>query len=117
MATNWDHFEDTASRMIERYGMMAVLRRHGAPDRWCKVCMVAWTPFEKMALVNQVDRKMLIAVDGVDIPPDRERDIVVTYKQPLADPPVEDEQLTIAAPVGKVEMGGETVLWRLTVRR
>lgn len=118
MATNWDHFKDTASRMILRWGMPAVLRRRGMADRPCTVAVLNFTPFERAGqLLDPVDRKCLIAAEGLTIPPDRELDVVVTFVQPMTVPPVESELLTITAPVGRVEMAGKTVMWRLTVRR
>ena len=116
---NYERFKETASDMIRQWGMRAVLRRNGAPDRWCDVVITYFTPYERTGQMRDpLDRKVLLSVDGLAIPPDKERDRLVTYVQPLDEAnPVEDETLRIVEIPGKIEMAGNTVLYRLAVRK
>ena len=120
MATvNYNRFKTTANDMIAKWGMRAVLRRNGMADRWCDVVITNFSPVERTGQMrNPIDRKALVAVKDLDIAPDQEKDRLVTFVQPLDETsPVVDEVLKIVEPPGKISMAGETLLYRLAVRR
>lgn len=52
-----------------------------------------------------------------DMPPDNEQDELVTFVQPLTNPPVEKEVLPFTCPVKKTAPAGITVIYEFTVRR
>ncbi len=51
------------------------------------------------------------------MPPDNEQDQLVTFVQPLTNPPVEDEVLPMTSKPKKTAPAGMTVIWEFTVRR
>lgn len=111
-------FRHTAEDMISKWGMKAVLRRVGMADRWVDVVITNFTPMERTGQMrNPLDRKALVSVKDLTVPPDQERDRLVTYVQPMTNPPVEDETLKIIEPPGRINMGGEVLFWRLAVRK
>lgn len=110
----YKRFQNTANDMIARWGMNAVLRR-STGDRACKVVITSFNPVERMGQMrNPTDRKVLMSIDGLDVPPDAENDRLVTF---LNGTSVVDEVLKIVEPPGKIDMAGETVFYRLTVRK
>lgn len=112
-------FKHTAQDMIAKWGMKAVLRRVGLPDRWCDIVVASYTPMERVGQTrNPLDRKVLLSTLNLTVPPDQERDRLITFIQPMdAQNPVEDESLKIVEPPGKISMAGETVYYRLSVRK
>ena len=111
----------TADRLIQRFGMAAVLRRTGSPDRPCFVAIIDNEPTDKAtALTNPTDRRVLLSASGAEIeatPPDNESDLLVTFVQPPTNPPVQDEVLPFTCPVKKYAPAGIVVLYEFTVRR
>lgn len=111
----------TADCLIQKFGMAAVLRRTGSPDRPCFVAVIEYEPSDKAtALANPTDRRVLLSASGTEIeatPPDNERDLLVTFVQPPANPPVQDEVLPFTCPVKKYAPAGIVVLYEFTVRR
>ena len=108
-----------ATRLIEKYGMPAILRRVGAPDRWVKLEIEDYTPQERIGkMIDPVDRLAIVkASDELDkVPPDRDLDRVITFVQPMGTPPVQYEVLKITAPVDKIAPGGIVLYWQLRVR-
>jgi hypothetical protein len=108
----------TATSMIERWGMPAVLRR-STGDRPCTIVITNFSPMERTGQTrNPLDRKVLVSAKDLAIAPDQERDRLVTFVQPM-DPnnPVEHEVLKIVEPPGRIDMAGSVVYYRLAVRR
>lgn len=115
-SVDYSNFRNTANDMIARWGMRAVLRRVGMADRSCTVVITNFSPAERTGQMrNPTDRKVLLSVDGLTVPPDQERDRLVTFVQP--DGTVENETLKIVEPPGKIEMAGQVVVYRLAVRK
>lgn len=116
---NYDRFRETSNDMIRQWGMRAVLRRNGLADRWCYVVITNFSPMERTgSMRNPLDRKVLVSVEGLTVPPDQERDRLVTFVQPMDEAsPVEDETLKIVEPPGRIDMAGSVVYYRLAVRK
>ena len=113
---DYGQFKNTASDMIEKWGMRAVLRRVGMADRSCTVVITNFTPMERTGQMrNPLDRKVLLSARDLDVPPDQEKDRLVTFVQPEGT--VEDETLKIVEPPGRIDMAGKVVYYRLAVRR
>jgi hypothetical protein len=115
----------TADGLIRKYsdgGGNAVLRRVGAPDRACSVIIQDYSPMERVGkMINPIDRLAImsaLAPDGTVLSPepDQEVDRLVTFKVPLAKPPVEDEVLRIVQPPGKLNPGNVVLYWELQIR-
>ena len=109
---------ETADGLIKKFGMAAVLRR-ASVDRDCWVVVVDEMPSDKSTqLANPTDRKILMSAVGLDQePPNNEFDQLVTFVQPPAPVPVENEVLPMTCPVKKYAPAGVTVLYEFTVRR
>lgn len=109
-----------ANELVEFFGMNAVLRR-GADDRPCRIAMYDYLPRDKAAsLANPTDRRVLMSAANSEVqamPPDNELDQLVTFVQPLSNPPVEDEILPFTCPVKPLRPAGVTVFYEFTVRR
>jgi hypothetical protein len=122
MGTTFDylHSRAVADKLIGKFGMKAALRR-GMTDRECWIVITDYLPHEEASqLVNPTDRKVIIsaglgAVPGE--PPDNEQDKLVTYVQPLANPPVVKEVLAFTSPVAPISPAGIDVAYQVTVRR
>ena len=108
----------TADGLIKKFGMAAVLRR-ASVDRDCWVVVVDEMPSDKATqLANPTDRRILMSAVGLDHePPSDELDQLVTFVQPPAPVPVENEVLPFTCPVKKYAPAGITVLYEFTVRR
>lgn len=111
-----------AEEIIRFFGMGAVLRRAGATptDRPCVVAIVEYLPRDdKAALANPTDRHVIMAVtpEVAALPPDNEQDQLVTFVQPPANPPVEDEVLPLTCKPKPTSPAGIPVIWEFTVRR
>jgi hypothetical protein len=108
-----------ADGMIKKYGMTAVLRRVGAPDRQCTVFEDRFSPLERAGKgLNPVDRKMLmssLAPDGSQLtpPPDHEVDRLVTF---VPGTTTESETLRLIEPPERLAPGGVVLYWTLAVR-
>ena len=97
--------------------MPAILRRTSG-DRACTVAIGVYSPMERLgSLRNPVDRKALVSSAGLDPPPDQEQDRLITFIQPMADPPVIDEVLKITEPPKKFGTVTKTVYYSMAVRR
>jgi hypothetical protein len=111
---NYNRFKTTANEMIAKWGMRAVLRRSSG-DRDCMVVITSYNPMERVGQMrNPLDRKVLLSVEGLTLPPDQEHDRLVTFVDGTL---VVDEVLKIIEPPGKIAMAGETVFYRLSVRK
>jgi hypothetical protein len=128
MASVFDYVQTQkdADELIHEFGMGALLRRADSSpvDRPCTVCVIEFNPHEKPAdLANPMDRKVIMSpldpVTGLqlEIEPDNEKDELVTFVQPLTDPPVEDEVLPLTCKPKKTAPAGIPVLWEFTVRQ
>lgn len=108
-------------KLVKKFGMAAVLRRttDTPSDRPCWVLVVDEMPKDAASqLANPTDRKIIMSAVGLDgEPPDNERDQLVTFVQPPAPVPVENEVLPFTCPVKKYAPAGITVLYEFTVRR
>lgn len=125
MAAKFDYDEMTAvaSELIEFFGMPAVLRREtdSPTDRPCTVAIIDFKPRERPAdLANPIDRTVYLAVDNPGIvakPPDNEQDQLITFVQPMTNPPVIKEILPLTCKPKELAPAGQTVFWEFTVRR
>ena len=112
---------DIGDRLVKKFGMAAVLRRttDTPTDRPCWVLVVDEMPKDAASqLANPTDRRIIMSAAGLDgEPPDNERDQLVTFVQPPAPVPVENETLPMTCPVKKYAPAGITVLYEFTVRR
>jgi hypothetical protein len=128
MTANFDYVstQAEADALIQYFGMGAVLRRAGATptDRPVTVCLIEYNPREKPAdLANPTDRKVIMSpIDPstgqpLAIPPDNEQDVLVTFVQPLAATPIQNEVLPLTCKPKPTAPAGVTVLWEFTVRR
>lgn len=122
MSETFDYLDSraTADELIAEFGMKASLRR-GATDRVCWIAITDWMPREEATqLVNPTDRKIIISAGLGDVPgmpPDNEQDKLVTYVQPMANPPVVREVLAFICPVTPISPAGIDVAYLATVRR
>lgn len=125
MALKFDYLDAqvTADELIDFFGMDAVLRREGSSpvDRPCKVALIEWNPHERASsLTNPTDRNVIMSAANVEVqamPPDNEQDVLVTFKQPPTDPPVEDEILPLTSKPKPTAPAGTIVCYEFTVRR
>lgn len=102
--------------MLSEFGMPAVLRSTANGDRPCTVFLSDWTVQELYGRqYDPVSRKALVSPAGLTYPPNMlER--LVTFVQPMAEPPVENETLRILLPPTQVGPAGVTLIWELVVR-
>jgi hypothetical protein len=68
-------------------------------------------------LANPTDRRVILSALNLSEPPDDELDALVTFVQPLTDPPIEDEVLPMTCKPTKTAPAGLSVVWEFTVRR
>jgi len=114
MAYDWASRRKTASRMINKYGCPAILRRDSG-DRECIACMVDYFARPHTGeLRNAPDRVILVSAEGLDVPPDAEKDHLVWLD---AETGAELENLRLIAPIGKIAPGGVVLYWELAARR
>ena len=123
---NYPAMQKTADDLIRYFGMGAVLRSNTAsrPDRPCTVAIVEFNPREKPnEMANPTDRKVMMSpLDPTTglvlaIEPDSELDVLVTFVQPLTNPPVENEVLPMTCKPKRTAPAGTDCLWEFTVRR
>jgi len=111
----------TADRLLQKFGMSAVLRREGVADRPCVVAIIDYLPREKASsLANPTDRRVLISADTPEVqatPPNNELDQLVTFVQPPSDTPVENEVLPFLEPIKLYSPAGVPVLYEGRVRQ
>lgn len=113
MAFDWASRRATATMLIEKYGSRAILRRDGS-DRDCLAFTDVLSRAHQGELRNAPDGMVLIAADGLDVPPDAEKDHLI-----LVDPDThaETDNLRLLAPIGKFAPGGVVVYWEAQTRR
>lgn len=111
MAYNYVRAQNVAHRMISKYGAPAVLRRGTGEDRGCIACELDFTPEETVKLANPTARLFLVSVVGLSMPPNNEKDRLVTFA-PDGSGNV-SEVLKIVAPPGKIAPAGIVVYWEL----
>jgi hypothetical protein len=120
MAEKFDYQQTLtdADDLIQYFGMGAVLRRAGIPDRPCTVAIIEYEPHEKPAdLANSTDRKVIMSAKNLEVqatPPDHEKDHLVTFVQPGGT--VQDEDLPLTCKPKPTAPAGIIVLWEFTVR-
>lgn len=113
----------TAEELIVFFGMDAVLRRESSSptDRPCRVVVISYDPRDKSSsLANPTDRRVIMSAANEEIramPPNNELDQLVTFVQPPADIPVEDEVLPFTCPAKPTAPAGVPVLYEFTVRQ
>lgn len=115
MAYNWAARRATATRMITKYGSRALLRSTAGGDRACVVCEDNQMPRSQPgSLRNSPDRIYLIVADGLNPPPDPEKEHLV-----LLDPEtgLEVESVRMVAPMGRVAPGRYVLYWEAQVRQ
>jgi len=127
MATKFDYLDarNFADELIQFFGMDAVLRRADTADRPCVVAIVEWRPRERPTdLTNPTDRYVIMSAKTPEVlalPPDDEKDYLVTYKQlPTGGPVlplVEDEVLPLTAAPKPTAPSGIVACYEFTVRR
>lgn len=126
MSTGFDYVQtqSDADALIQEFGMGAVLRRGGIPDRPCTVCIIEYTPREKpSSLANPVDRRVIMSPldpttgQPLGVSPDNELDQLVTFVQPPSATPVVNEILPLTCKPKPTAPAGVIVLWEFTVRR
>lgn len=111
----------SADKLIQKFGMQAVLRRASASptDRTCWVVIVDYNPTDKStSLANPTDRKVIMSAGLGDVPampPDNELDQLVTFVQPAG--VVQNEVLPFTCPAKPIEPAGIVVVYEFTVRR
>jgi hypothetical protein len=113
MPFDWASRRATATNLITKYGARAILRRAGV-DRDCTAFTDLFTRSHQGELRNAADGLALIAADGLDEPPDAEKDQLV-----LVDPDsgTETDSLRLLSPIGKFAPGGVVVYWEVMTRR
>jgi hypothetical protein len=122
---NYPAMQQTADKLVKFFGMGAVLRSITGvrPDRPCTIAVVEYKPRERPnELVNPTDRNVIMSpldpTTGLPlaIPPDNELDVLVTFVQPLASPPVQDEVLRLTCKPEQTNPAGVNCVWQFTVR-
>lgn len=106
---------DTASSMLAKFGVAAVLRGAGG-YRPCTIFMMDFTAEDIFARqYDPVSRRVLMSTAGLAFPPSMEENIV-TFVQPAASPPVVDKVLKILKPPTQIGPAGVTLVWDMVVR-
>lgn len=107
-----------AEELILYFGMDALLRRAGIADRPCRVAIIEYTPHERPAdLSNPTDRRVIMSAENLAVPPDNEKDELVTFVQPPTNPPVENgPPLPLTCSPKPTAPAGVVVIWEFTVR-
>ena len=111
-----------ADELINQYGMVASLRLNsGATIRECFIVISDYMPKDaETQLANPTLRTVLIAAGLGDIPnaaPDWQNEMLVTYVQPVATPPVINEILAFTEPLKLYSPAGIVVLYQTNVKR
>jgi len=119
-AFDYIKFRGTADKLIQKFGMKASLVRGGV-YRDCWLVITEFMPKDaESALANPTDRQVFISA-GLGamptLPPDFSLDQIVTYKQPAANPPVQDEVLPFTMPIKPIKPAGIAVAYQTAVRR
>lgn len=117
--------QKTADDLIKYFGMRAVLRRvNSSPtDRFVTIAIIEDKPREKPnELANPEDRDVVMSPLDPDtglvlaIPPDNEQDVLVTFVQPMTNPPIMKEVLRLTATPKQTAPADVNCLWEFTVR-
>jgi len=111
-----------ADQLINQYGMTANLRANeGGALRPCFIVITDYMPKDaETQLANPTLRTVLFAAGLGDIPngePDWQNEMLVTYKQPVANPPVINEILAFTEPLKLYSPAGIILLYQTTVKR
>lgn len=114
MPYDWASRRATATRMINKYGCRAILRRADG-DRDCIACEVMSSPgSHEGQLRNAPERVYLVVAEGLTVAPDAEKDHLV-WLDP--DTGAELENLRLIAPIGKLAPAGIVLYWEIQARR
>lgn len=96
----------TAARLIDKFGMDAIIRRSGGSDYRVRVVVTEYLPHERDGeLIRWTDRKAILAADGLTFTPNTQTDQLIL-----------DQDLQIVN-VTKTSPGGDDVIYELQVRR
>lgn len=115
MAFNYYASQARADALIRKRGYKAYLRRTGMADRPCTAVEVSESPTPRVgAIVNPTPRIFLIAPIGLTLPPNNEKDSLVTLVY-LSDPEQVSEVLRIIAPPEKLDGAGVIIYWEIQV--
>src|SRR5690606_3129282 len=68
--------QNTFLRQMKRWGAIGALRRDGSSDREAWMAILDFNPRDR-DLIEQGYRRCVIAAKGLDVPPDRELDVIV----------------------------------------
>ena len=99
--------ENTAAKLIQKFGYAGTIRRNKTIYYAITLVMVQYDPrYIDGNLIQHTDRKALIAAKGMSIVPDAERDQLIAG----------NETLRIVT-VTKTSPGGEDIIYELQVRR
>jgi hypothetical protein len=120
---NYIRSRTVADKLIQKFGMAAVLRPVGAvdasQDRSCWVVITDYNPRDQETkLANPTDRKVIMSAGlGAvpNAPPNNETDLLVTFVQPGGT--VQNEVLPFTSPVKPFSPAGVVVVYEFTVRR
>ena len=104
--SRYTQIKKTAAKLIDRFGMDAVIRRQGGTDYPVRVVITEYKPNERDGqFITWTDRKALVAALGMEIVPNPETDQLIL-----------DQDLQIVT-VTKTSPGGDDVIYELQVRR
>lgn len=102
-------------RTLRTLGMPALLRRVGADDRSCTVVMDSFSALERMGrTLDPLDTKAYISAKSLTLPPDSEKDRLVTL---VPGTTTEEAQYRIVDRPRPVAPAGVVLLYEMTVRR
>jgi len=114
---SWAETAEQCAVLIAQHGQPAVLRRQNAADRWVQAFIRRLSAREMQGgLIDPLVRAAIIAAP-VDPVPDHQQDRLITFVQPLAEVPVELENLRLIANPESIRPGGVVAFWKLMVRR
>ena len=118
MSVDYTRKAAKATRMIDKYGMKAILRRSSG-DRYCTVVEMDFDAQENPGrLANPTGRDFLVAVQfngNAILPPDHLQDSLVTLV-PGSSPDQEVDKLKIVQPPGRLAPAGVPIYYELIVR-
>jgi hypothetical protein len=108
MPFNYLRLRSTANYMITRYGKLCQLRRSSV-DRPCTAAVLQYLPREMDGnLIQFGDRRAIVKVEGLTVPPDHELDRFVDFY---------GIDHRIVAPPGKLDVAGTIIYWELQIRK
>lgn len=119
MNLDWRRAQSTVQRMIKRFGRPAALRTSSTGAlRYTPVVLTNWRVQELFGrLYDPLSRKALFGQFSLPGgPPDHQSETLVTYRMPLGDPPLIEENLRLLNPAVPVNLAGYVIYWFVPVR-